>query len=237
MASFKNLLKDAKQVILVYNREAESPIAEYFTFEKDGNKWKNIFKVKSNIGRNGFAAFYEKREGDGKTPSGIFRMDTAFGYGKKIDSKMPYKQSTVFDFWVDAANQPEYNRWIVSRTGKPSFSVERMKRSDHLYEFGVILEYNTCPEPISGNGSAIFLHWERAQGASTAGCVSVSLEAILKTLEWLDPKKRPVIIMGTKKELITKPFESRDTILNKPIEIDSLLNKTEEIDSLKVEAK
>lgn len=71
-----------------------------------------------------------------------------------------------------------------------------MKRDDNLYKYGVIIEYNTSPV-IKGLGSAIFIHVWRGNSAATEGCVAVSEEDIIRILGWLDPRAKPLIIMGT----------------------------------------
>jgi L,D-peptidoglycan transpeptidase YkuD (ErfK/YbiS/YcfS/YnhG family) len=38
-------------------------------------------------------------------------------------------------------------------------------------------------------------------GDSTFGCVSMPEEMVLEILGWLDPAKKPLIIMGTESEL------------------------------------
>ncbi|MFZ3156649.1 MAG: L,D-transpeptidase family protein, partial [Smithella sp.] len=76
-----------------------------------------------------------------------------------------------------------------------STSYEIMKRDDNLYKYGIVIEYNTGPI-IKGNGSAIFLHIWKGAGTTSAGCVAVSEEDIIKILGWLDPAASPLIITG-----------------------------------------
>jgi L,D-peptidoglycan transpeptidase YkuD (ErfK/YbiS/YcfS/YnhG family) len=98
---------------------------------------------------------------------------------------------------VDDVNSEDYNKWVK---GKPNAaSWEKMKRDDDQYKYGLVIEYNMHPI-IGGKGSAIFLHvWKG--GESTVGCVSMPEEMVLKILGWLDPAKKPLIIMGTESEL------------------------------------
>jgi L,D-peptidoglycan transpeptidase YkuD (ErfK/YbiS/YcfS/YnhG family) len=115
---------------------------------------------------------------------------------------MAYRQATDNDFWVDDVNSGDYNQWVK---GEPqAASWEKMKRDDDQYKYGVVIEYNMHPI-VKGKGSAIFLHvWNG--GESTLGCVSMSEEMILEILGWLDPAKKPLIIMGTESELrVMKP--------------------------------
>jgi len=66
-----------------------------------------------------------------------------------------------------------------------------------------VIEYNMHPI-VKGKGSAIFLHVWKQRGA-TAGCVAMSEEMVLRILGWLDPAKKPLIIMGTESELGSMP--------------------------------
>jgi L,D-peptidoglycan transpeptidase YkuD (ErfK/YbiS/YcfS/YnhG family) len=169
--------------------------AKLYVMKKSGNIWKMAFEpMKAVIGRNGFADTGEKREGDGKTPSGIYTLKLTFGYEKYVKTKMPYRQALTDDVWVDDVNADDYNRWTKKQKTHAA-SYEMMKRDDDLYKYGIVIGYNTAPV-IKGNGSAIFLHIWKGEGIPTAGCVAVSEENLIKILEWLDPSALPLIIMG-----------------------------------------
>ena len=58
-------------------------------------------------------------------------------------------------------------------------------RNDHLYDIVVVLEYNDNP-PITGKGSAIFMHIARKDYAPTAGCVALAREDLLEILKTAD---------------------------------------------------
>ncbi len=166
--------------------------------EKKENIWEPVFEpFDAVIGRNGFAGRGEKREGDGKTPLGIYSIKRTFGYGKTIETRMPYRQILADDIWVDDPLANDYNRW--TKKGKTqAASYEIMKRDDDLYKYGIVIEYNTNPV-IKGNGSAIFLHIWRDKNAPTAGCVAVSEKDLMRILGWLNPDAAPLIITGLKK--------------------------------------
>ena len=166
-----------------------------YALEKKGNDWKMALEpFNAVIGRNGFAQAGQKREGDGKTPSGIFAMHLTFGYEELINTKMPYRQTLGDDIWVDDPNAADYNCW-VKKSATQAKSYEKMKRDDNLYKYGIVIEYNTRPV-IKGNGSAIFFHVWGGEDITTEGCIAVSEPDIVKILAWLDPKALPVIIMG-----------------------------------------
>jgi L,D-peptidoglycan transpeptidase YkuD (ErfK/YbiS/YcfS/YnhG family) len=189
---------ESEQLIFATNRDASSFRVTIHVLERSKGIWHPVFPMfAGSIGVKGFAAIGSKREGDGKSPSGIFPLGIAFGYDPSVATRMPYRQATDDDFWVDDVNSEDYNKWVK---GKPSAaSWEKMRRDDDQYKYGVVIEYNTNPI-VKGEGSAIFLHvWKG--GESTAGCVSMPEEMVVRILEWLDPVKKPLIIIGTESEL------------------------------------
>ena len=196
LKSQSNKIDKSTQIILVVdNSSFFFTRTKLYAMEKLGDKWQMAFEpFNAVIGRNGFAAAGEKREGDGKTPSGIYSLKITFGYDESTKTKMPYRQALADDIWVDDPNADDYNRWVKKQETHVA-SYEIMKRDDNLYKYGIIIEYNTDPI-IKGNGSAIFLHIWKAEGIPTAGCVAVSEENILKILDWLDPAASPLIITG-----------------------------------------
>jgi L,D-peptidoglycan transpeptidase YkuD (ErfK/YbiS/YcfS/YnhG family) len=188
----------SEQIIFATNKDPSSFLVTIHAVERTDGVWHLVFpKFTGSIGEMGFAAVDEKREGDGKSPSGIFPLGFAFGYDPSVETKMPYRQAIDDDFWVDDVNSEDYNKWVKGEPNAASW--EKMKRDDDQYKYGVVIEYNMHPI-VKGKGSAIFLHvWN--DGDSTLGCVAMSEEMILRMLEWLDPAKKPLIIMGTESEL------------------------------------
>ena len=194
----ENDIGQSTQMVLVRERGfLFSSVYFVYAMEKADGHWKCVSDpIPAKVGRNGFALSGEKREGDGKTPSGIFSLKRTFGYEETVRTKMPYRQVSEVDLWVDDPNSPDYNQWV--KQGETSAgSYEKMKREDEQYKYGIVIEYNTDPV-IKGHGSAIFFHVWMAWGVPTAGCVAVSEEDMIKILEWLDPDAFPLIIMGIK---------------------------------------
>ena len=186
-------------MIFATNTDASSSLVTIHLLEKDRRTWMPVSPAFSAmIGEKGFAPVDGKREGDGKSPTGIFPLGTAFGYAASIPTRMPYRRATDNDFWVDDVSSDDYNRWVTDRSG--TTSAEKMRRDDDLYKYGIVIEYNMNPV-VKGKGSAIFLHVWRAEGKATLGCVAMSEGKMIRLLEWLDPGKRPLIVMGTESEL------------------------------------
>ncbi|OGX10173.1 MAG: hypothetical protein A2Y05_04450 [Omnitrophica WOR_2 bacterium GWA2_53_43] len=151
-----------------------------------------INPVKAVIGRKGLAPTGEKREGDGRTPSGVFALRRAFGYEEEVPTGLVYQRVTDRDFWIDAPGSLQYNQWVAGDV--PRVSHEVLRRRDNLYKYAVVIEYNANPV-VPGMGSAIFLHVWRGAGQPTAGCVAMSEAGILRFLQWLDARRNPVILL------------------------------------------
>lgn len=198
IAPYENKLDDSGQILLVVeNSNIFFTKRIIYALEKQSGIWEMAFEpFYAVVGKKGFAPPGEKREGDGRTPSGIFALSQTFGYAPSAITKMPYRQALEDDLWIDDPNSTDYNRWVkASETSAKSY--EKMKREDDLYKYGIVIEYNTNPV-IKEYGSAIFFHVWRRESVPTAGCVAVSEENIIKILTWLDPKSLPLIIMGIK---------------------------------------
>lgn len=190
----------AAQLIVVVGEGPEKTRARLFTFEREGGVWKeHVGPLPASVGRKGFAPPGEKREGDGRTPSGLFPLEFVFGYAPSFPGKMPYRQATADDLWVDDVNSPDYNSW-VRRGETPAASFETMLLPDRRYRHGIVIGYNRNPIR-KGMGSAIFVHAWLEPGASTAGCVALDEDELARIIQWLDPEKKPVILMGNPSDL------------------------------------
>jgi len=195
-ASLKNHIGQSSQVILVRNMQLPFVSVQVIALErKNGRWWSPFVPMEGVIGRNGFAPPGEKREGDGRTPSGIFPFGTVFGYEPSFPTMMPYRQVTVDDLWIDDAHAADYNR-LVKRGSTRASSFEVMRRDDDLYKYGIVVEYNTDPV-IMGYGSAIFFHLWKGKGKPTEGCVALSEDDLMRILRWLNPESKPLTVMGT----------------------------------------
>ena len=196
LPSVEKMASDFSQLLLV---KEESFFflhsRKIYALEKTDSGWRQAMEpMDAVIGRNGFAPAGEKREGDGRTPSGLYALGLVFGYAQTVPTKMPYRQALADDVWVDDPDAPDYNRW-VRKSETRARSYEMMRREDDLYQYGIVIEYNTQPV-VRNYGSAIFLHIRAGAGTQTAGCVAVSGEDMMKILAWLDPQARPVILLN-----------------------------------------
>jgi len=185
----EGLLQKARQMVKVYN--AHGHTAALAWFEKRGDAWVQVSdEWEVSVGREGLG---KTKEGDGKTPVGVFALGEVYGY-RKTPTPMPFFQSDEHLVCVDDAQSRYYNRIVDRRRVLEDFkSFENMRRADNLYALLVTVGYNR--ENVPGRGSCIFLHIRRKDKGPTAGCVALPIEAMKKLVSWLDPAKRPVIVI------------------------------------------
>ncbi len=144
------------------------------------------------FGKNGIAEKDKKIEGDGKTPSGFFEIEGAFGYFLTA-TDIPYRVVKSEDKWIDDVDSADYNTWISGETSAKSY--EKLKRDDDLYEYALITSYNRKPI-VKGSGSAIFIHVWRGPDSTTAGCVAMDKKNMIYLLKKLSAKKKPAILIS-----------------------------------------
>jgi L,D-peptidoglycan transpeptidase YkuD (ErfK/YbiS/YcfS/YnhG family) len=181
-----------KQVIVVRKAQSNPDGPVMLTAWEFSGGWKEAHgPMPCTIGKNGFAAPGAKKEGDGCTPSGVFGIGTAFGEEPRIDTKLDYRDAGPDDFWVDDPSSPQYNRWVHGQPAAKSFEKLRIG----AYKYAAVIEYNTNPVE-SGKGSAIFLHIWGGPEKTTAGCVAVAEDEMVKLLKWLNKGRKPVIALN-----------------------------------------
>ena len=176
----KSPLDEAGQMVKITHAVGHTARAVWY--EKGDEGWVQVSdEWQVTIGRNGLG---KEKEGDGKTPVGVYRLHDVYGYGF-VATKMPFFKSDEELLCVDDAESRYYDRIVDSRRVVKDFkSFERMKRADDLYAIVVTMGYNE--EKVPGKGSCIFLHIRNGD-QPTAGCIGFPKEALKKLVGWLDP--------------------------------------------------
>jgi L,D-peptidoglycan transpeptidase YkuD (ErfK/YbiS/YcfS/YnhG family) len=134
------------------------------------------------LGRGGILA--NKREGDGATPRGRFRLVRLWwraDRGTRPRTSLPARAIARDDAWCEDPADRRYNRPIKASSG------DHLWRDDHLYDLMIELDHNTRPR-ISGRGSAVFIHLARPGFAPTAGCVALTQGRLRRLLARLGPR-------------------------------------------------
>ncbi|MFF2847290.1 hypothetical protein ACFVT5_13235 [Streptomyces sp. NPDC058001] len=130
---------------------------------------------------------HDHRADDQRSPIGVFGLRDSGGRLPDPGTKLPYSQDKEF---------------ADSGTG---FLGESLEGS---FEYVIAIDYNRVPgaspldkrRPLGeGKGGGIWLHVDH--GGPTRACVSLPLDDMRELLLLLDPKLRPVVVMGDKKSL------------------------------------
>jgi L,D-peptidoglycan transpeptidase YkuD (ErfK/YbiS/YcfS/YnhG family) len=128
----------------------------------------------------------DKKEGDGKTPSGVFPLRLVYFRPDKfegIETGLPTKALDPTMGWSDDVNKSEYNQEV--KLPYEGSHEKLWHADDDLYDLVVVVGYNDNP-PVSGKGSAIFMHIARPGYSSTEGCVALSKNDLLEILSGCD---------------------------------------------------
>lgn len=138
-----------------------------------------------------------KKEGDLKSPAGMFRLEAAFGYAP-IEAvqwiKSPYISVKSYTQCIEDIDSRYYNQIVADTIIDADWnSTDHMLRKDDLYEWGMVVAHNTG-DAEAGAGSCIFLHVGNPQGKGTAGCTAMEKAQIRKLLSWIDPAQRPLLV-------------------------------------------
>ena len=184
----------AGQAVVVTAAAPGATTATLTAYERTADGWRTAFGPwTARVGTRGIAPPGAKREGDGRTPSGVYGFDFLFGVAADPGVPFPYRRVTSRSIvWDDAPASPLYNTWVDLDRQQAGVEPEPMYVSP-AYDHGAVIAYNTARTP--GLGSAIFLHV--STGAPTAGCVSLPAGQLVQLLRWLDPARSPRIVIGT----------------------------------------
>ncbi|MBO6686975.1 MAG: L,D-transpeptidase family protein [Henriciella sp.] len=158
-----------------------------FTASARGKFSGNGLTCQCALGRGGVVVADQKREGDGTSPQGIWRMNRVFYRPDRLarpDTALPVVPLREIDGWCDAPEHPLYNRAV---TLPFEASHEKLWREDHVYDLIVELSHNSDPV-IPALGSAVFFHLAHDDYRQTEGCVAILREHMLQTLKVSDTK-------------------------------------------------
>jgi D-alanyl-D-alanine dipeptidase len=208
--NYAKLLHASSQAMVVTTPDWNSVDGSLQRYEKRNGKWQPVGeKIAIVVGKSGMGWDHLvipapsgapiKKEGDGRSPAGIFTIGQAFGYAPSAPDlklpylKLPYLQLTDSIECVDDVGSKAYNQVVDRQTiAHPDWSSSEKMRSVDVYLHGLEVNYN--PEHVAGAGSCIFMHIWRGTGRGTAGCTAMDQNKLQEILHWLDASKKPVLI-------------------------------------------
>lgn len=199
---------DCQQLVLVTSQKDTSTTATLRRYERQGKSWQPVGEpVPVNLGKKGIAwgrglhsakAGNQKKEGDQKSPAGLFRFGTAFGYApaSEVSFKVPYAPISETQICVEDSKSRYYNQIVDEKeVTKDWKNRESMLRKDEQYKWGIFVKHNMPAKAEAG--SCIFFHLWRKPGSGTLGCTAMAEENMLALLEWLDPARKPLLVQMT----------------------------------------
>lgn len=139
-----------------------------------------------------------KRQGDGRTPAGLFPLPAAFGYATAQAAatagvRLPYTAVTDRVSCVTDAASPLFGR-VVGPDERPDGGLrqDRMVRDDGANAWGVVIGHNSgAVDPEAG--TCLFVNVRPAGGPPTGGSIGIPTEAAAALAAWLDPTAHPLL--------------------------------------------
>ena len=186
--------QDAKQLVIVAGTKGSNANFSFYEKDSDG-EWNEIISCRAYIGKKGWGKI---REGDMKTPCGVFTFTEAFGILPDPGCMMGYTQADETHYWVSDSESERYNT-MVSTEDYDSFSrkdSEHITDYDSAYKYALNISYNI--EGTPGKGSAIFLHCH-TKNKYTRGCVSIPEDDMRTILQRVN--RGCVVVMDSHKNI------------------------------------
>ena len=148
------------------------------------------YKLRCSIGKRGISI--KKREGDKKTPAGVFTLGKVFYQKDKIKNLKTNLKKYIIKknmAWCDDPNNKSYNKLIFTNNKKK----EKLYRKDNLYNIIIVINYNIRPT-IKNKGSAIFIHLARKNYSGTMGCIGLKKNDLINILKTVKRKTKIKIV-------------------------------------------
>tara|TARA_B110000967_G_scaffold182943_1_gene201245 strand:+ start:1177 stop:1668 length:492 start_codon:yes stop_codon:yes gene_type:complete len=134
------------------------------------------YKIKCALGKRGITS--KKKEGDGKTPIGTYKLNSIFYRKDRISKiKTTLKKIVIKKNmgWCDDVTSKHYNKMIRFPF---NLSAEKLWLENNIYDVIIVINYNLKPV-IKNKGSAIFLHIAKRNFLQTEGCIAITKKNII----------------------------------------------------------
>jgi L,D-peptidoglycan transpeptidase YkuD (ErfK/YbiS/YcfS/YnhG family) len=211
-------LGSPSKIIFVLPKNWNSSRANLSFWQRDAdNKWKKEEQeIDVMIGRSGLGLgldwyhlqrFYKtvplKKEGDGKTPFGMYLLGKKFGKlpagdFNQTDNFIELNEGTKC---VDDADSPYYSRIVETTKGavlvEPTWKSAEDMYKEPFYQQGIVVDYRT--KGVDKSGSCIFMHLENTSVKGTSGCIAtqkVHLDKIYEFAKDYEPVMIALLTQG-----------------------------------------
>lgn len=181
---FASSVGAATQVISVVGVGGSS--AKMDVYQRTAAGWQPVAAgIPAFVGARGMAP--QTRDGELKTPMGVFTLDFAFGTAPSPGGGLPYVQVGPDHWWDGDIESPTYNTMQICKKEQCRFDTSLASGTENLdipqYRHAVVMGVNKARVP--GNGGAFFVH--STEGGPTAGCVAIEDGALVGIMRWLRP--------------------------------------------------
>ena len=183
---------DQMFVVAAFDEKATDAWVSMHEKQEDGS-WIMTMTTPGFIGKNGLG---KTKEGDAKTPTGIFHFNRAFGIADDPGCKIPYVKVDDDTYWSGDPRKGYHYNELVSLKDLPDLDI-KSGDSEHIidypyhYQYCLNISYNEKCKP--GLGSGIFLHCLGPAKPFTAGCVSIPEDHMKYVMQHVDEKTVIVI--------------------------------------------
>ena len=183
---------DQMLIVAAFNETATDAWVSLHEKQEDGS-WCMVMTSPGFIGKNGLG---KTKEGDAKTPTGVFRFNRAFGIADDPGSLIPYVKVDEDTYWSGDMREGFHYNELVNLQDLPELDIESGD-SEHIvdypyhYQYCLNISYNE--EGTPGLGSAIFLHCLAPAKPFTGGCVSIPEDHMKWVMQHVDEDTAVVI--------------------------------------------
>ncbi len=169
----------------------------------DGS-WHQIMSTPGFIGKYGIG---KTKEGDAKTPVGIYYFNYAFGIADDPGCKaFNYKKVDEDDYWSgDTRENYQYNKLVNIDTYPDLNRDDSEHLVDYLYQYQYALNISYNEAGIPGLGSAIFLHCLGDQKPYTGGCVAIPRRDMIIVMQ--NVQKECVVVIDSLENLSPETYK------------------------------
>lgn len=134
-----------------------------------------------------------KREGDKRTPAGVFRIGRPFGAADdpSLEGFMVLRRGETF--CVDDVRSPYYGQIVPRARAGKGVSGEVMAQYG-IYRRGIVVSYP--PNALKKAGSCIFIHVWRGPKRGTAGCLAAREADVIRLQRFTSGQPSAIVIVS-----------------------------------------